>query len=101
MSALGERWSLLVIGALLDGPKRFQQLRLELPAISANILASRLRLLAARGILHRTKLPPPANVGAYELRPVGLACAPIVEALERWAETAWRSPPDLGEAEKD
>jgi DNA-binding HxlR family transcriptional regulator len=61
----GERWSLLVIRELLLGPKRFSDLRHDLPGISANVLTQRLEDLEAKGIVVRRKLPPPLSVQVY------------------------------------
>jgi DNA-binding HxlR family transcriptional regulator len=47
---------------LLLGPRRFSELRADLPAISANVLTRRLTELESRGLVRRRKLPPPASV---------------------------------------
>jgi DNA-binding HxlR family transcriptional regulator len=51
LDRVGDRWSLLVVDALLDGPRRFGELRASLPAIAPNILADRLRRLERERIL--------------------------------------------------
>ncbi len=67
LDLVGERWALLVMRELMLGPKRFGELRADLPGISANVLTQRLEQLEAAGVLVRRKLPPPASVQA---RPV-------------------------------
>lgn len=89
LDLLGERWALLVIRELMFGPKRFSDLRADLPGISANVLTQRLEGLAAGGILTRRKLPPPGNAQVYELTEWGYQAEPIFQALGRWAA---RSP---------
>ncbi|HEV2560401.1 MAG TPA: winged helix-turn-helix transcriptional regulator [Microvirga sp.] len=89
LDLVGERWALLVMRELLLGPKRFGDLRTDLPGISANVLTQRLEGLEAAGIVTRRKLPPPASVQVYELTPWGYESEPIFQALGRWAA---RSP---------
>ncbi len=81
----GERWALLVMRELLLGPRRFSDLRADLPGISANILSQRLTELEARQIVERVVLPAPARVPAYGLTPFGLAAEPMILAMARWA----------------
>ncbi len=78
-----------MIRELLLGPKRFGDLKRDLPGISANVLTQRLESLEAAGLLRRRKLPPPAAVQVYELTPWGYQAEPIVIELGRWAA---RSP---------
>src|SRR4051794_32612747 len=51
LDRVGDRWSLLIVDALLDGPRRFGELRDALPAIAPNILTERLRRLERERIL--------------------------------------------------
>ena len=50
LELIGERWALLVLRELLLGPRRFSDLRANLPAISANVLTQRLTELESRGL---------------------------------------------------
>ena len=50
LDLVGERWALLVIRELMLGPKRFSDLRADLPGISANVLTQRLEGLEAAGV---------------------------------------------------
>jgi DNA-binding HxlR family transcriptional regulator len=92
---VGERWALLVLRELLLGPKRFSDLRRDLPGISANILTQRLAGLEAVGILARRRLPPPASAQVYELTPWGYESEPIFQALGRWAARSPEHDPSL------
>lgn len=56
LDLVGERWALLVMHELVLGPKRFSDLRADLPGISANVLTQRLEGLEAAGVLTRRKL---------------------------------------------
>lgn len=85
LELIGERWALLVMRELMFGPRRFSELRADLPGISANVLTQRLTELEARGLVRKTKLPPPASVQVYEATEWGLEAAPVIRALGKWA----------------
>lgn len=89
LDLLGERWAMLVLRELAYGPRRFSELRADLSGISANVLTQRLTELEDRGLVRKTKLPPPASVQVYEATEWGLEAVPIIASLGRWAA---RSP---------
>ncbi|MGE4429201.1 MAG: winged helix-turn-helix transcriptional regulator [Sphingobium sp.] len=89
MDVIGERWAMLVMRELMFGPKRFTDLRADLPGISANVLTQRLEGLEAAGILRRRKLPPPAGSQVYELTDWGDEAEILFRVIGRWAA---RSP---------
>lgn len=80
---------MLVLRELAYGPRRFSELRADLPGISANVLTQRLTELEGRGLVRKTKLPPPASVQVYEATSWGLEAVPVIASLGRWAA---RSP---------
>ena len=85
LELIGERWALLVMRELMFGPRRFSELRADLPGISANVLTQRLTELEGRGLVRKTKLPPPASVQVYEATEWGLESAPVIRSLGKWA----------------
>jgi len=89
LELLGERWAMLVLRELAYGPRRFSDLKSDLSGISANVLTQRLTELEARGLVRRSKLPPPASVQVYEATDWGLEVIPVIANLGRWAA---RSP---------
>ena len=84
LAAVGDRWTLLVIAALLDGPLRFGELQERVRGIAPNVLTQRLRqlersaLLAARPYSQR----PPRFV--YELSSTGSELAGALRLLAGW-----------------
>jgi DNA-binding HxlR family transcriptional regulator len=95
LSLVGERWALLVVRELMEGPKRYTDLAGGLPGIGTNILATRLRDLEQAGVLHRRKLPPPAASMVYELTEYGAGLEETMHALARWgARTLGPPGPD-------
>jgi DNA-binding HxlR family transcriptional regulator len=89
LDLIGERWALLVMRELMLGPKRFSDIRADLPGISANVLTQRLEGLEATGLVRRRRLPPPAFAQVYELTEWGYEAEPIIQTMGRWAT---RSP---------
>lgn len=95
LDLIGERWALLVMRELMLGPKRFGDLRADLPGISANVLTQRLQGLEAAGVVAKRKLPPPASIQVYELTPWGYESEPLLQALGRWATRSPAHDPTL------
>ncbi len=85
LTAVGDRWTLLVIATLLDGPRRFGELQEAVSGIAPNVLSQRLRhlehnaLIVARAYSER----PPRFV--YELSTAGQELAGVLRLLEGWA----------------
>jgi DNA-binding HxlR family transcriptional regulator len=95
LELIGERWAPLVLRELMFGPRRFSELRGDLPGISANVLTQRLGELEERGLIRRVQLPPPASVQVYQATEWGLEAAPVIRALGRWAVRSPRHDPGL------
>ena len=85
LELIGERWAPLVLRELMFGPRRFSELKADLPGISANVLTQRLAELEERGLVRKTQLPPPASVQVYEATDWGLEAAPVMRIMGRWA----------------
>lgn len=78
---LGGRWRIVLVYALLDGPKRFNELRREVPDISQRMLTLDLRALEEAGVVERTVYPEVPVRVVYELTPAGYELRPLVEML--------------------
>ena len=84
LSRVGDRWSFLVVEALLDGPRRFNDLTAAVPGIAPNILTDRLRKLEREGVvIGRTYSERPARV-AYSLTADGQELAGVLRLLAAW-----------------
>ena len=84
LDVIGERWSLLILRDLLDGPKRYTDLQRSLTGIAPNLLADRLRDLQAAGVIEKRELPPPAARSVFALTRDGRGLEPVFVALSRW-----------------
>ena len=79
---LGERWTLLILRELIGGPRRYGDLRAQLPGIATNLLADRLRELEEAGLVDREELPPPIARTVYTLSETGWRkVLPVVKAI--------------------
>ena len=83
LDVVGERWTLLIIRELLNGPRRYQEMLDNLPGVGTNLLAARLRDLEDAGIVGKVQLSAP-RIRAYVLTETGRALAPAVVELARW-----------------
>ena len=84
LARVGDRWTLLVVEALLTGPRRFNELLGEIPGIAANILSERLKRLERDALLVArpySKRPPRV---AYELTAEGKDLAGALRLLAHW-----------------
>jgi DNA-binding HxlR family transcriptional regulator len=93
LGAVGERWTLLVVRDLMNGPKRYTDLAASLPRIGTNILAARLKELEESGLVEKRKLPPPAASTVYELTSYGHDLRPVLHELARWGARSLGPPP--------
>lgn len=85
LDVIGERWAIPVVRELIFGPRRYSDLAATLPAVSTNILGSRLKELTHAGVVRKRRLRAPAAATVYELTAWGAALEPALIALGRWA----------------
>jgi len=91
LDVLGDKWSLLVVRDLIaHGTRTYSQFRESPEHVSTNILADRLRLLTALGIIERTDPDGVARNNAYRLTPSGAALRPVLEELGKWSQSHLR-----------
>lgn len=95
LELVGDRWALLVLRELMLGPRRFSDIRRDLPGISARVLTQRLGELEAAGLVVRGQLPPPANAQVYDATDWGREAEPILQSLGRWAARSPAHDPTL------
>lgn len=84
LGRVGDRWSFLVVEALLDGPRRFNDLVAAVAGIAPNILTDRLRRLEREGVLIGRKYSDRPARMAYSLTEDGLELAGVLRLLATW-----------------
>ena len=81
MSIIAGAWAPNVIWSLRAGPRRFSELRADIPPVSAKVLSQRLKELGARGVITRHVLATSPPSVEYELTPLGSELIPALEAI--------------------
>ena len=84
LARVGDRWTLLVVEALLTGPRRFNDLLGQIPGIAPNILSERLKLMEEHGLIRRSFYSDHPPRAAYELTDKGRELGVVVGALAAW-----------------
>ena len=84
---MADKWSVLVLGLLAEGPQRFNQLRRQIEGISQKMLSQTLKVLERDGLVTRKVTPSVPVTVEYRLTPLGQTLTATVEALREWAET--------------
>ncbi|MDP8986846.1 MAG: helix-turn-helix transcriptional regulator [Actinomycetota bacterium] len=87
LSQVGDRWSLLVVHALLDGTKRFGELSEAVPGIAPNILSRRLKHLERTGIVVPEAYSNRPPRSAYGLTAAGRELAGVLHMLAQWGSS--------------
>lgn len=85
LRAITGKWKVEIICALVDGPRRFGELRRCLPGVTQHMLTAQLRELERDGLVLRTahaEVPPRVE---YELTEAAYALEPVFEALVGWS----------------
>ena len=81
---IGDKWKLLILRDLMNGTKRFGELKKSLGTISQKVLTSQLRDMEAKGLVNRTvyaEVPPKVE---YSLTEIGYSLKPVLDALVEW-----------------
>ena len=86
LQLIGDKWKILILRDLMDGTKRFGELKKSVGAISQKVLTQNLRSMEEDGLLIRTvyaQVPPKVE---YTLPDVGESLRPVIEALGLWGK---------------
>jgi DNA-binding HxlR family transcriptional regulator len=83
MAIIGGAWAPNVIWHLREGPRRFSELRIDIPPVSAKVLSQRLRELQGRGVVRRSVQPTSPPSVEYSLTPLGKELIPALDAVVR------------------
>lgn len=86
LTLISNRWRVLILRDLMDGPRRFTQLKNSIGGISQKVLTQNLRAMEADGLLTRTVFPEVPPHVEYELTDLGLSLRPILDSLKEWGE---------------
>ena len=86
LSQLGDKWTILILMAISDQPRRFSELRRSIPDISKRMLTQTLRNLERDGLLSRHVFPTRPPSVEYRITPMGESLFDPMSHLVAWAE---------------
>jgi DNA-binding HxlR family transcriptional regulator len=86
LDIIGGKWKAILILHILDGTKRFNELRRLLPGLTQRMLTTQLRELEADGVVSRTVYPQVPPKVEYSITPFGASLAPVLRELSLWSE---------------
>lgn len=84
LTLISDRWKILIIRDLMEGTRRFGELKKSLGTISQKVLTSNLRQMEADGLVTRTvyaEVPPRVE---YALTGLGHSLSPVIDAMQEW-----------------
>ena len=81
---ISDRWKVLIIRDLLDGTKRFGELKRSVGNISQKVLTANLRAMEESGLLTRKVYPEVPPRVEYTLTETGYSLKPILDAMKEW-----------------
>src|SRR4051812_1253624 len=87
LDRIADKWAVLVLGLLTDGPVRFNQLRRQIQGISQKMLSQTLKSLERDGLVSRKVTPTVPVTVEYAITPLGRTLSATVDGLRIWAET--------------
>src|ERR1700742_2704789 len=87
LARIGDKWSLLIVSTLGQGPLRFNELRRRIDDISQKMLSSTLKVLERDGLVDRTVLATVPPQGDHALSDLGRDLLRPVSALAEWTAT--------------
>lgn len=86
MAVLAEKWTLLIVSALADGPKRTSEIRRRVDGISEKMLIQTLRKLEGFGLVSRRSYPEVPPRVEYRLTALGRSLSRLASLFGRWVE---------------
>lgn len=84
---ISNRWKILIIRDLMDGKKRFGELRRSIGNISQKVLTANLRDMEAQNLVHRKVFPEVPPRVEYQLTEIGYSLQPVLNSLSDWGKT--------------
>ena len=87
LDRIGDKWAVLVMLTLKDGPVRFNDLRRRIGAISQKMLSQTLKSLERDGLVSRSVVPTVPVSVTYAVTPLGRTLMAAMQSIIDWAET--------------
>ena len=81
---ISDKWKVLILRDLLDGTKRFSELRRSVGNVSQKVLTANLRQMERDGLVHREVYPEVPPRVEYSLTETGVSLKPVIKARKDW-----------------
>ena len=81
---ISDKWKVLILRDLLDGTKRFSELRRSVGNVSQKVLTANLRQMERDGLVHREVYPEVPPRVEYSLTETGVSLKPVIKAMKDW-----------------
>ncbi len=86
LNFISDKWKILIIRELMDGTKRFNELKKNLSPITQKMLTQQLREMESDGLIHREVYPVVPPKVEYSLTQLGISLLPVIQAMKKWGE---------------
>lgn len=86
LTLISNRWRVLILRDLMGGPRRFNELKKSVGAITQKVLTANLRAMEESGLLTRTVFPEVPPRVEYELTDLGYSLKPILDSMREWGD---------------
>ena len=86
LTLIGDKWKVLILRDLMQGTKRFGELKKSIGSVSQKVLTAQLRAMEESGLVHRevyAEVPPKVE---YSLTDLGKSLKPILDSMRVWGE---------------
>lgn len=84
---IGDKWKVLILRELVEGKKRFGELKKAIGSVSQKMLTQQLRVMEQDGLVHRKVYPEVPPRVEYSLTSTGSSLKPILDAMNQWGES--------------
>lgn len=86
LNYISDKWKILIIRDLIEGTKRFNELKKSLSPITQKMLTQQLREMESDGLVHREVYPVVPPKVEYSLTNFGKSLIPVIEAMKKWGQ---------------
>lgn len=86
LTLISNKWKVLIVRDLMDGTKRFSELKKSVGSISQKVLTANLRAMEEQGLVMRTVYPEVPPRVEYTLTETGYSLRPILDAMHQWGD---------------
>lgn len=81
---ISDKWKVLILRDLMEGTKRFSELKRSLAPVTQKMLTQQLREMEEDGLVHREVYPVVPPKVEYSLTPLGKSLKPVIDAMKQW-----------------